>query len=184
MLLATALLMALVCRGRGRRDIRDAGYDAHGEGGSGFGKEFMPPLNERRQFALHAGAVAEDEPHGNPARDGVAGSGDGRAGDRDGRGQSLGRFETPTDPAPTGNAGDDHHAEAGVDFHKSHGARFIKLPRVVRNPAWREGMTVEKLKAGADREDEGRAGLRAGVLAADREPHPDALHRHPRARSA
>jgi Cu(I)/Ag(I) efflux system membrane protein CusA/SilA len=59
----------------------------------------------------------------------------------------LGRFETPTDPAPT------EMLETTITLKPEWISTnrtvlgFIKLPRVVRNPAWREGMTVEKLKA-------------------------------------
>ena len=42
-------------------------------------------------------------------------------------------------------------------------------------------MTVEKLKAELNGKNEAGARLRAGVSPADREPHPDALHRHSRA---
>ena len=58
-----------------------------------------------------------------------------------------GRFETPTDPAPT------EMLETTITLKPEWISTnrtvlgFIKLPRVVRNPAWRDGMTVEKLKA-------------------------------------
>jgi Cu(I)/Ag(I) efflux system membrane protein CusA/SilA len=59
----------------------------------------------------------------------------------------LGRFETPTDPAPT------EMLETTITLKPEWISTnrtvlgFIKLPRVVRNPAWRESITVEKLKA-------------------------------------
>jgi Cu(I)/Ag(I) efflux system membrane protein CusA/SilA len=59
----------------------------------------------------------------------------------------LGRFETPTDPAPT------EMLETTITLKPEWISAnrtilgFIKIPRVVRNPAWREGMTVQKLKA-------------------------------------
>jgi len=59
----------------------------------------------------------------------------------------LGRFETSTDPAPT------EMLETTITLKPEWISTnrtvlgFIKLPRVMRNPDWREGMTVEKLKA-------------------------------------
>jgi len=59
----------------------------------------------------------------------------------------LGRFETPTDPAPT------EMLETTITLKPEWISTnrtvlgFLKLPRVLRNPAWRQGMTVEKLKA-------------------------------------
>ena len=59
----------------------------------------------------------------------------------------LGRFETPTDPAPT------EMLETTITLKPEWLPTnrtvlgFIKIPSVVRNKEWREGMTVEKLKA-------------------------------------
>jgi Cu(I)/Ag(I) efflux system membrane protein CusA/SilA len=59
----------------------------------------------------------------------------------------LGRFETPTDPAPT------EMIETTITLKPEWIPTnrtllgFIKIPRVIRNPEWRVGMTVGKLKA-------------------------------------
>jgi Cu(I)/Ag(I) efflux system membrane protein CusA/SilA len=112
----------------------------------GFGKEFMPPLNEgsllHMPVLMPSTGLSEIQRvmswqdkvmAGVPEIESVAGK--------------LGRFETPTDPAPT------EMLETTITLKPEWISTnrtvlgFIKLPRVMRNPAWREGMTVEKLKA-------------------------------------
>jgi Cu(I)/Ag(I) efflux system membrane protein CusA/SilA len=112
----------------------------------GFGKEFMPPLNEGSLLYMpvllpktslteiqRVMAWQDQVMAGVPEIETVAGK--------------LGRFETPTDPAPT------EMLETTITLKPEWISTnrtvlgFIKLPRVVRNPAWRESITVEKLKA-------------------------------------
>ncbi len=105
---------------------------------SGFGKEFMPPLNEgsllfmpvlmpktglkeiQRVMSWQDKVISET-----PEVASVAGK--------------LGRFETATDPAPT------EMLETTIMLKPEYisDGKF----RVKRNPAWRDGMTVEGLKA-------------------------------------
>jgi copper/silver efflux system protein len=146
MLLATALLMAFGLPRAWVANIRSAGWSRTANLVQGFGKEFMPPLNEgsllympvllpktslteiQRVMAWQDEMLATA-----PEIESVAGK--------------LGRFETPTDPAPT------EMVETTITLKPEWISTnrtvlgFIKLPRVVRNPVWREGMTVEKLKA-------------------------------------
>jgi Cu(I)/Ag(I) efflux system membrane protein CusA/SilA len=120
------------------KNIRDAGYPRIAGVVTGFGKEFMPPLNEgsllympvmmpktglkeiQRVMSWQDKVIA-----GTPEVETVAGK--------------LGRFETATDPAPT------EMLETTIMLKPEYipNGRF----RVKRNPAWREGMTMEKLKA-------------------------------------
>ncbi len=146
MLLASALLMAFGLPRAWVAKIRDAGWMHTASLVQGFGKEFMPPLNEgsllympvllpktslseiQRVMAWQDQVLAAA-----PEIETVAGK--------------SGRFETPTDPAPT------EMLETTITLKPEWISTnrtvlgFIKLPRVVRNPAWRDGMTVEKLKA-------------------------------------
>ncbi len=145
-LLALALLTAFGLPRAWVKDIRDAGWPSTASWVQGFGKEFMPPLNEgsllympvmlpktglseiQRVMAWQDKVLA-----GVPEIETVAGK--------------LGRFETPTDPAPT------EMLETTITLRPEWLPTnrtvlgFIKIPRVVRNPAWRDGMTIEKLKA-------------------------------------
>ncbi len=146
MLLAAALVTAFGLPRAWVKQMLDHGWERTASLTQGFGKEFMPPLNEGSLLYMPVmlpktglkeiqrvmswqdkvlSAVSEIET--------VAGK--------------LGRFETPTDPAPT------EMLETTItlkpEWIPAHRVvlGFIKIPRVVRNPAWREGMTVEKLKA-------------------------------------
>jgi Cu(I)/Ag(I) efflux system membrane protein CusA/SilA len=146
LLLATALLMAFGLPRAWTANIRDAGWPRTANLVQGFGKEFMPPLNEGSLLYMpvllpktslteiqRVMAWQDQVMAGVPEIETVAGK--------------LGRFETPTDPAPT------EMLETTITLKPEWISTnrtvlgFIKLPRVVRNPAWREGMTVEKLKA-------------------------------------
>ena len=146
MLLATALLIAFGLPRAWTAKIRDAGWNRTANVVQGFGKEFMPPLNEGSLLYMpvllpktslteiqRVMAWQDQVMAGVPEIETVAGK--------------LGRFETPTDPAPT------EMLETTITLKPEWISTnrtvlgFIKLPRVVRNPAWREGMTVEKLKA-------------------------------------
>ena len=146
MLLATALLMAFGLPHAWVREIRNAGWPRTANLVQGFGKEFMPPLNEGSllymPILLPKTGLTEIQRvmswqdqilAGAPEIESVAGK--------------SGRFETPTDPAPT------EMLETTITLKPEWISTnrtllgFIKLPRVVRNPAWREGMTVERLKA-------------------------------------
>ncbi len=146
MLLATALLMALGLPRAWVKDIRDAGWHRTANLVQGFGKEFMPPLNEGSLLYMpvllpktslseiqRVMAWQDKVMIGVPEIETVAGK--------------SGRFETPTDPAPT------EMLETTITLKPEWISTnrtvlgLIKLPRVVRNPAWRDGMTIEKLKA-------------------------------------
>ncbi len=137
-ILAVALLTAFGLPRSTVKSIRDAGYPRLSEIVTGFGKEFMPPLNEgsllympvmmpktglkeiQRVMSWQDTVIAAT-----PEVASVAGK--------------LGRFETATDPAPT------EMLETTIMLKPE----YIPDGRwsVKRNPAWRDGMTVEKLKA-------------------------------------
>ena len=138
LILAFALLTAFGLPGASVKKIRDAGHPQIADAVSGFGKEFMPPLNEgsllympvmmpktglteiQRVMSWQDTVIAAT-----PEVASVAGK--------------LGRFETATDPAPT------EMLETTIMLKPEYipNGRW----RMKRNPAWREGMTVEKLKA-------------------------------------
>ncbi len=138
LILATALLTAFGLPRGFVKQIRDKGYPQTADLVTGFGKEFMPPLNEgsllympvmipktglkeiQRVMSWQDKVISET-----PEVASVAGK--------------LGRFETATDPAPT------EMLETTIMLKPEYIAdgRFS----VKRNPAWRDGMTVEKLKA-------------------------------------
>lgn len=120
------------------KQMRDAGFTRTAELTAGFGREFMPPLNEgsllfmpvlmpktglteiQRVMSWQDKIIASV-----PEVASVAGK--------------LGRFESATDPAPT------EMLETTIMLKPE----YISNGRfgVKRNPEWREGMTVEKLKA-------------------------------------
>ena len=138
MILSFALLEAFGLPRATVKRIRDAGYPRVAEIVTGFGREFMPPLNEgsllympvmmpktglkeiQRVMSWQDKVIA-----GTPEVETVAGK--------------LGRFETATDPAPI------EMLETTIMLKPEYipNGRFS----VKRNPAWRDGMTLEKLKA-------------------------------------
>ena len=138
LILCIALLTAFGLPRSFVKSIRDKGYDRTADLVTGFGKEFMPPLNEgsllympvmipktglkeiQRVMSWQDKVISET-----PEVASVAGK--------------LGRFETATDPAPT------EMLETTIMLKPEYipNGRF----RVKRNPDWREGMTMEKLKA-------------------------------------
>jgi Cu(I)/Ag(I) efflux system membrane protein CusA/SilA len=138
MLLGGCLLVAFGLPRATTAKLRDAGFVRTAALFQGFGKEFMPPLNEgallhmpvlmpktgfkeiQRVMAWQDKVMAEM-----PEIEIVAGK--------------LGRFETATDPAPT------EMLETTIMLKPEYipDGRFL----MKRNPVWREGMTVEKLKA-------------------------------------
>ena len=138
LILSIALLTAFGLPRAWVKQIRDKGYDRTADLVAGFGKEFMPPLNEgsllfmpvmmpktglkeiQRVMSWQDKVISET-----PEVASVAGK--------------LGRFETATDPAPT------EMLETTIMLKPEYipNGKF----RVKRNPDWREGMTVEKLKA-------------------------------------
>lgn len=137
-ILSVALLEAFGLPRATVKQIRDGGYPRLAEMVTGFGKEFMPPLNEgsllympvmmpktglkeiQRVMSWQDKVIAAT-----PEVESVAGK--------------LGRFETATDPAPT------EMMETTIMLKPE----YIADGRwsVKRNPVWRDGMTVEKLKA-------------------------------------
>ena len=138
LILSIALLTAFGLPREWVKQIRDKGYDRTADWVTGFGKEFMPPLNEgsllhmpvmmpktgfkeiQRVMSWQDQVISET-----PEVASVAGK--------------LGRFETATDPAPT------EMLETTIMLKPEYipNGKF----RVKRNPEWREGMTVTKLKA-------------------------------------
>ena len=146
LLLALALVTAFGIPRAWTKNLRDRGWNRTADLAQGFGKEFMPPLNEgsllympvlypktglkeiQRVMSWQDKVIATA-----PEVLTVAGK--------------LGRFESPTDPAPT------EMIETTITLKPEWIATnrtvlgFIKIPRVIRNPEWRDGMTVEKLKA-------------------------------------
>lgn len=137
LILAVSLLTAFGLPRAWVKQIRDKGYDRTADLVTGFGKEFMPPLNEgsllympvmmpktglkeiQRVMSWQDKVIAET-----PEVASVAGK--------------LGRFETATDPAPT------EMLETTIMLKPEYipNGKF----RVMRNPDWRDGMTIEKLK--------------------------------------
>jgi Cu(I)/Ag(I) efflux system membrane protein CusA/SilA len=138
LILALSLLTAFGLPRGVVEQIRHAGFKRSADLFTGFGKEFMPPLNEgsllympvmhpktglseiQRVMSWQDKVISET-----PEVATVAGK--------------LGRFETATDPAPT------EMLETTIMLKPEYIAngKF----RVKRNPDWREGMTLEKLKA-------------------------------------
>jgi Cu(I)/Ag(I) efflux system membrane protein CusA/SilA len=138
LILAFALSVAFGLPRTSVKKIHDAGYPRLAATFSGFGREFMPPLNEgsllfmpvllpktglkeiQRVMAWQDQVIAAT-----PEVASVAGK--------------LGRFDTATDPAPT------EMLETTIMLKPEYieDGRF----RVKRNPAWRAGMTKDKLKA-------------------------------------
>jgi Cu(I)/Ag(I) efflux system membrane protein CusA/SilA len=138
LILSVSLVIAFGLPRSSVKKLRDAGYPRLADAVTGFGKEFMPPLNEgsllympvmmpktglkeiQRVMSWQDTVIAAT-----PEVESVAGK--------------LGRFETATDPAPT------EMLETTIMLKPE----YIADGRwsVKRNPAWRNGMTVEKLKA-------------------------------------
>ena len=137
-ILALALLEAFGLPRPVVKKIYDSGHPQIASMVTGFGKEFMPPLNEgsllympvmmpktglteiQRVMSWQDKIIAETPEVAN-----VAGK--------------LGRFETATDPAPT------EMLETTIMLKPEYipDGRF----GMKRNPDWRKGMTTEKLKA-------------------------------------
>ena len=138
LILGSALVVAFGLPRETVKHLRDNGWMRTATLTAGFGKEFMPPLNEgsllfmpvllpktglteiQRVMSWQDTVIAQT-----PEVESVAGK--------------LGRFESATDPAPT------EMLETTIMLKPE----FIPDGRfsVKRNPAWRDGMTVEKLKA-------------------------------------
>lgn len=145
LILLVAIVTAVGIPPAWNKALRHGGWETAANMTQGFGKEFMPPLNEgsllhmpvlmpktslkeiQRVMSWQDRVIA-----GVPEVETVAGK--------------LGRFESPTDPAPT------EMLETTITLKPEWISTnrtilgFIKIPRVVRNPEWREGMTVAKLK--------------------------------------
>ncbi len=138
MILSVSLLIAFGLPRETVKKLRDAGFIRSADLVTGFGKEFMPPLNEGSLLFMPVMIPKtglkeiqrvmswQDEVMSKvPEIASVAGK--------------LGRFETATDPAPT------EMLETTIMLKPEYIAdgKFS----VKRNPAWRDGMTVDKLKA-------------------------------------
>ncbi len=145
-LLTIALVGAFGLPVRWVHRLQDRGWPRAAAYATGFGREFMPPLNEGSLLFMpvllpktslkeiqRVMSWQDQVMAGMPEVARVAGK--------------LGRFETPTDPAPT------EMLETTITLKPEWLTTqrtifgFLKIPRVVRNPEWRPGMTVEKLKA-------------------------------------
>ena len=146
LLLAVALVMAFGLPRAWVKELRDRKWDRTANLAQGFGKEFMPPLNEGSLLympVLHPKTGLKEIQRVMSWQDQVLAS----APEIQSVAGKLGRFESPTDPAPT------EMIETTITLKPEWIATnrtffgFIKIPRVIRNPEWREGMTVEKLKA-------------------------------------
>lgn len=144
-ILAFALVIAIGLPRAWVGGLQDRGWDSVADLVQGFGKEFMPPLNEgsllfmpvlhpktglgeiQRVMAWQDRVMAAV-----PEVQTVAGK--------------LGRFETSTDPAPV------EMLETTITLKPEYLPvtrkllGFIPLAGTERNPQWRPGMTVEKLK--------------------------------------
>ena len=138
LILCFALLEAFGLPQNVVKSLRENGYERTANLFTGFGKEFMPPLNEgsllympvmmpktglteiQRVMSWQDKVISEA-----PEVASVAGK--------------LGRFETATDPAPT------EMLETTIMLKPEYipNGKFL----MKHNPAWREGMTMEKLKA-------------------------------------
>ena len=138
MILSASLLIAFGLPRETVKKIRDSGFTRTADLVTGFGKEFMPPLNEGSLLYMPVMVPKtgfkeiqrvmswQDEVMSKvPEIASVAGK--------------LGRFETATDPAPT------EMLETTIMLKPEYipDGKFS----VKRNPAWREGMNIEKLKA-------------------------------------
>jgi Cu(I)/Ag(I) efflux system membrane protein CusA/SilA len=137
-ILATALVVAFGLPRTTVKQLREGGWPRLAQLTAGFGKEFMPPLNEgsllfmpvlmpktglkeiQRVMAWQDTIISQI-----PEVATVAGK--------------LGRFESATDPAPT------EMLETTIMLKPEYvpDGRFT----MKRNPVWREGMTIDKLKA-------------------------------------
>ncbi len=146
LLLAAALLTAFGLPRAWVKDLRDRGWERTADLATGFGKEFMPPLNEGSLLympVLHPKTGLKEIQRVMSWQDTVLAS----VPEIETVAGKLGRFETPTDPAPT------EMLETTITLKPEWIPTnrtvlgFIKIPSVVRNKEWREGMTVEKLKA-------------------------------------
>jgi Cu(I)/Ag(I) efflux system membrane protein CusA/SilA len=146
LLLAAALLTAFGLPRAWVKDLRDRGWERTADLTQGFGKEFMPPLNEGSLLympVLHPKTGLKEIQRVMSWQDTVLAS----VPEIETVAGKLGRFETPTDPAPT------EMLETTITLKPEWIPTnrtvlgFIRIPRVVRNPEWREGMTVEILKA-------------------------------------
>ncbi|MCL4789485.1 MAG: efflux RND transporter permease subunit [Verrucomicrobia bacterium] len=146
LLLATALLTAFGLPRAWTKNLRDRGWERTADLAQGFGKEFMPPLNEGGLLympVLHPKTGLKEIQRVMSWQDTVLAS----VPEIETVAGKLGRFETPTDPAPT------EMLETTITLKPEWIPTnrtvlgFIKIPSVVRNSEWREGMTVEKLKA-------------------------------------
>ena len=146
LLLATALVVAFGLPRAWTKNLRDRGWERTADLAQGFGKEFMPPLNEGSLLympVLHPKTGLKEIQRVMSWQDTVLAS----VPEIETVAGKLGRFETPTDPAPT------EMLETTITLKPEWIPTnrtvlgFIKIPSVVRNSEWREGMTVEKLKA-------------------------------------
>lgn len=146
LLLALALVTAFGIPRAWTKNLRDRGWNRTADLAQGFGKEFMPPLNEGSLLympVLYPKTGLKEIQRVMSWQDKVLAT----APEILSVAGKLGRFESPTDPAPT------EMIETTITLKPEWIPTnrtvlgFIKIPRVIRNPEWREGMTVEKLKA-------------------------------------
>ncbi|MSU35154.1 MAG: efflux RND transporter permease subunit [Pedosphaera sp.] len=146
LLLAAALLTAFGLPHAWVKDLRDRGWERTADLTQGLGKEFMPPLNEGSLLympVLHPKTGLKEIQRVMSWQDRVLAS----VPEIETVAGKLGRFETPTDPAPTEMLETTLTLKPEWIPTNRTVLGFIKIPSVFRNPEWREGMTIEKLKA-------------------------------------
>lgn len=156
-LLTAALVVAFGLPKSWVRGLREHGWQETADLTQGFGKEFMPPLNEGSLLympVLHPKTGLKEIQRVMSWQDKVLSS----VPEIETVAGKLGRFETSTDPAPTEMLETTITLKPEWISTNKTVLGFIKIPRVVRNPAWREGMTVEKLKAELTEKMKGVAG--------------------------
>jgi Cu(I)/Ag(I) efflux system membrane protein CusA/SilA len=152
LILAFALSVAFGLPRTSVKKIHDAGYPRLAATFSGFGRAFMP--------------------QGNPTRDGLAGPSHRRhprSGIRRGQTRPLRHRHRP---GPHRNVGNHHHAQAGI-------YRGRQVSRQTQ-PGVACGHDQGQTQGRTHRQDATSARLCACLAATHREPHPHALHRHPR----
>ena len=144
-LLATALVVAFGLPQPWLATLEQNGWPRLARTAKGFGKEFMPPLNEgsllfmpvllpstslgevKRVMAWQDKVLKQS-----PEVTSVAGK--------------LGRAETATDPAPVEMIETTIMLKPEFITTNSTWFGFLKIPRTIRNPEWREDMTLPKLR--------------------------------------
>jgi Cu(I)/Ag(I) efflux system membrane protein CusA/SilA len=146
LLLATALLVAIGLPARVVQRLEHWNLQPLARFTKGIGSEFMPPLNEGSLLFMpvllpgisltevkRIMAWQDQVITATPEVASVAGK--------------LGRAETATDPAPVEMIETTIMLKPEYVVTNRVWLGFIKVPRTIRNPEWRRGMTTEKVRA-------------------------------------